>query len=81
MSWSVIADIDEQDLIDMLEARLSESRMFLVGAHITLADFINFIRLQETLFGWEDVTKVTFPNVFRWADHIQHLPYIWDMVQ
>ena len=55
--------------------------MFLVGAHISLADFINFIRLQNTLFGWDDVTKVTFPNVFRWADHIQHLPYIWDMVQ
>ena len=67
--------VSEDDLIEKLEEHLKE-RVFLVGSHISLADLFVFSQLIETIRGWEDKIKVTYANTFRWADHMQHLPYL-----
>ena len=73
--------LPEDELIDYLNKHFDkEARQFLVGPHITAADFITFCRLIEVMHNWHEYDKHAFPHVFRWADHIQHLIYIEDYV-
>lgn len=56
-------------------------KMFLVGKSISVADIFVFAALAHHWSQMEDKSKVALPNTFRWLDHIQHLPGIWDQVQ
>jgi len=53
-------------------------RMFLVGKQVSFADIIVFASLSAHWHFMDDREKTTLPNCFRWLDHIQHLPGLWD---
>ena len=78
LSQTMAAD----ELIDHLNKHFDkENRQFLVGAHITAADFLTFCTILDNMFNWHEYDKHANPHVFRWADHLQHLIYIEDYVK
>lgn len=70
----VVSRLDSKDLSEYINEYMSE-RMFLVSTNITAADIVVFSALA-IYFAQElkDYEKIALPNVFRWLDHIQHLP-------
>ena len=54
-------------------------RMFLVGQNITAADIIVHLYLADHFKEMLDMQKTNdCPHAFRWIDHIQHLPGMWE---
>jgi glutathione S-transferase len=70
----IVSRLDSKDLSEHINEYMSE-RMFLVSTNITAADIVVFSALAN-YFAKElkDYEKIALPNVFRWLDHIQHLP-------
>ena len=58
------------------------TRMFLVGDNITVADIVVLSSIAH-YFAKElqDYEKFALPHVFRWVDHIQHLPGLLEQIQ
>jgi hypothetical protein len=56
-------------------------RTFLIGHHVTAADLIVLMPALQGLSVLSDYDKLQHPHVFRWANHIQHLPGILEEVQ
>jgi len=70
----------EGELLAHLETEIDQTKVFLVGAHITMADFLSFKKILAHFSGLSGSDKLKHPNVFRWINHMQNLPYIKDMV-
>ena len=70
----IVSRLGSKDLSEHINEYMSE-RMFLVSTNITAADIVVFSALAS-YFAKElkDYEKIALPNVFRWLDHIQHLP-------
>jgi len=49
-------------------------KMFLVGQNITAADIIVVLYIANYFKELLDFQKIELAHVFRWLDHIQHLP-------
>lgn len=58
-----------------------ELRMFVVGHSITAADIFAVTKLLEHWGTLSDFEKIQLPHCFRWLDHVQHLPGIFEQVQ
>ena len=56
-------------------------RMFLVGLNITAADIVVHLRIASHFRSIPDSEKKDVPHVFRWVDHVQHLPGMLEIVQ
>ena len=75
----VISQIDVADRMspEELSVYLNKEltlKMFLVSFHVTAADFVAFTKIIEFVKSLTDLEKIALPNLFRWVDHIQHLP-------
>jgi len=57
-----------------------EMKMFLVTNHITLADIVVLTHLLTYMKGLDVETLLKHSHAFRWIDHVQHLPGIWEQV-
>lgn len=56
--------------------------MFLVSTNITVADIVIFAALAPYFANeLKDFEKIQLANVFRWIDHIQHLPGLHEQVK
>ena len=55
--------------------------MFLVGHSITAADIFALTSLLEHWGTLSDFEKIQLPHTFRWLDHVQHLPGLFEQVQ
>lgn len=66
---------ETEELIAILQNHLS-LRTFLVGRHVTAADLAVLLPVLHKLTTISDFDKLSLPNVFRWADHLQNLPGI-----
>eukprot|EP00347_Sterkiella_histriomuscorum_P004914 403358596 len=69
-----------EDLIKHLNSHL-ELRMFLVGHSITAADITTLAHIIEHFNSISDYDKIQVPHAFRWIDHVQHLPGMFEQVQ
>lgn len=69
-----------KDLVDHLNKHL-EMRMFLVGQNITCADIVVHLRVAAHFRDLSSTEKKELPHVFRWIDHIQHLPGMLEQVE
>ena len=71
---SEMADrLEVDELVTFLNEHLS-TRMFLVGSNITAADVVVLLRVAAWFRALKDYQKLEMPHVFRWIDHLQHLP-------
>jgi len=68
---------DTEELVKYLNTHLA-SRMFLVGQNITCADIIAYLSVAAYFKELMDFQKIEMANCFRWVDHIQHLPGIFE---
>ena len=71
--------LSPEELVKFLNTHL-ELRMFLVGHTITAADIIVLVHTLEYFNTLSDYEKVQLPHAFRWIDHIQHLPDMFELV-
>ena len=55
--------------------------MFLTGLSISAADLVVFAHVAKHFSALTDFEKMSVPNVFRWIDHVQHLPGLLKQVQ
>lgn len=55
--------------------------MFLTGLSISAADLVVFAHVAKHFSALTDFEKMSVPNVFRWIDHMQHLPGLLEQVQ
>lgn len=55
--------------------------MFLTGLSISAADLVVFAHVAKHFSALTDFEKMSVPNVFRWIDHVQHLPGLLEQVQ
>lgn len=58
-----------------------EMKMFLVGQNITAADVVVHLYIASEFRGYTDAQKKELPHVFRWVDHVQHLPGMLEQVE
>jgi glutathione S-transferase len=58
-----------------------KERMFLCGNSVTAADIVVFTHIAREFAALPDFEKLEKPNVFRWLDHIQHLPGMLEQVR
>ncbi|EAR91922.1 glutathione S-transferase, carboxy-terminal domain protein (macronuclear) [Tetrahymena thermophila SB210] len=58
-----------------------ESKVFLVGSHITLADIIVFAYTYHIITCLDDAAKWKFNNVFRWYNNVQNLEGMKEFIQ
>jgi len=68
-----------EDLVSYLNKHLA-TKMFLVGHNISCADVVTFLVVAEYFKELMDFQKVEMCHVFRWIDHIQHLPGLDELV-
>jgi aminoacyl tRNA synthase complex-interacting multifunctional protein 1 len=73
--FELINSLTTEELADLLDNDL-KLRMFLVTYNITAADIYAYAHIVHRLQGLQDFEKVEKSNLFRWIDHIQHLPGI-----
>lgn len=73
--------LSAKELAEFMNEHLAE-RMFVVSTNITAADIVVFTALAP-FFAHElkDFEKIALAHVFRWIDHIQHLPGLLEQVQ
>jgi glutathione S-transferase len=65
------------ELSDYLNDHM-KMRMFAVGKSISVADICLFANMVQYWRGLDWEAKMAKPNTFRWIDHIQHLPGMWE---
>ena len=70
---------EPEELTKLLNAHL-ETRMFLVGHSITAADLLSHAHLAAYFAALADYEKLQYPHTFRWLDHLQHLPGLFEEV-
>jgi hypothetical protein len=70
-----------QELIEVVNTHIGQSRMFLCGLNITAADIVVFAHLARQFAGLADHEKIALPHAFRWVDHVQHLPGLLEQVK
>ena len=75
-----VGRLDAKELADHVNKHMA-MRMFLVGENITAADVIVFAALAPYFSQLSADEKFAMPNAFRWIDHIQHLPGMYEQVQ
>ena len=63
------------ELVEVLTPHLS-LRTFVIGHHITAADLVLMMPVLTEFAVMADFNKLQHPNLFRWINHIQHLPGI-----
>lgn len=81
LSFSELAiRLGAEELSQLLNQHL-ELKMFLVGHSITAADIFALTSLLEHWGALPDFEKIQLPHVFRWLDHVQHLPGLLEQVQ
>jgi aminoacyl tRNA synthase complex-interacting multifunctional protein 1 len=56
------------------------TRLFLCGLSITAADIVVFAHIAKSFSALSDFDKIALPHAFRWIDHVQHLPGLFDQV-
>lgn len=73
--FELINSLEIQDLAELLNNDL-KLRMFLVSYNITAADIYAYAHIVSHVQNLQDFEKLDQNNLFRWIDHIQHLPGI-----
>lgn len=73
--FEVINGLQTEELATLLNNDLS-LRMFLATYNITAADIYAYAHIVHHVQGLQDFEKVAQNNLFRWVDHLQHLPGI-----
>jgi len=66
--------LEPAELIAKINEHIGQQRMFLCGMSITAADIVVFAHVAKDFAALSDFEKIDKPHVFRWIDHIQHLP-------
>jgi glutathione S-transferase len=74
------ARLSPTELTDYLNDHM-KMRMFVVGKAVSVADICLFSAMVQYWRGLDWEAKMAKANTFRWIDHIQHLPGMWDQVQ
>ena len=64
----------------MVNTHIGQSRMFLVGLNVTVADIVVFAHIARYFSALSDFEKIQLPHAFRWLDHIQHLPGLHEQI-
>ena len=54
--------------------------MFLVGPSITAADILAHAHVAGYFGALAAYEQIQLPNLFRWLDHVQHLPGMLELV-
>jgi len=65
----------------MVNNQIGQTRMFLSGLNVTVADIVVFAHIAHHFSALPDFEKVQLPHAFRWLDHIQHLPGLFEQVK
>lgn len=73
--FELIGSLSVEELGSLLNNDL-QLRMFLVTYNITAADIFAYAHLVNFVGEMQDFEKLANNNLFRWIDHIQHLPGI-----
>lgn len=73
--FELINSLQTAELADLLNNDL-RLKMFLVTYNITAADIYAYAHIVHYVQGLQDFEKTEKNNLFRWIDHIQHLPGI-----
>ncbi|CAI2369603.1 unnamed protein product [Moneuplotes crassus] len=71
--FELINSMEPQALADHLNNDL-KFRVFVATYNITAADIYAYAHIAEHVKGFDDLKKLEYSNLFRWLDHIQHLP-------
>jgi hypothetical protein len=58
------------ELTEMVNTHIGQSRMFLVGLNVTVADIVVFAHIAHHFSALPDFEKIQLPHAFRWLDHI-----------
>lgn len=69
------------ELTELVNSHIGQSRIFLSGLSISAADIVVFAHIAKHFSALQDHEKIAMPHVFRWVDHIQHLPGMLDQVK
>ncbi len=69
------------ELTEMVNNHIGQTRMFLSGLNVTVADIVVFAQIASHFSALPDFEKVQLPHAFRWLDHIQHLPGLLEQVR
>lgn len=67
------------ELIDFLNTHMA-SKLFICGIQISAADIVIFAHVASTFSQLGDLDKMEKAAVFRWIDHVQHLPGLLELV-
>jgi aminoacyl tRNA synthase complex-interacting multifunctional protein 1 len=73
--FELINGLQTEELATLLNNDL-KLRMFLATYNITAADIYAYAHVVHHVQGLQDFEKVEQNNLFRWIDHLQHLPGI-----
>lgn len=71
---------EAEELVAHIQKHLA-MKMFLVGQSITAADIIICLYIADYFKELLDFQKIEQAHVFRWLDHIQHLPGMAEQVE
>jgi aminoacyl tRNA synthase complex-interacting multifunctional protein 1 len=58
------------NVLSYLESHLL-SHTFLLSYHLTAADLVMLVAMQETVRGWQVEQRTRWPSIMRWIDHVQ----------
>lgn len=73
--FELITTLETQELCELINTEL-KLRMFLVSFNITAADIFAYAHVVRHVQALSDLDKLAQNNLFRWIDHLQHLPGI-----
>lgn len=73
--FELISSLSSEELGELLNNDL-KVKMFLVTHNITAADILAYAHVVHYVQGLTDADKLAKNNLFRWVDHLQHLPGI-----
>ena len=59
-----------ENVLSYLESHLL-SHTFLLSYHLTAADLVMLVAMQETVRGWQVEQRGRWPSILRWLDHVQ----------
>ena len=78
--FELMGGMQPEELAEMLNNDL-KLKMFLVSFNITAADIFAYTHVVSYVQTLQDYQKLAQNNLFRWVDHIQHLPNISKFVE
>lgn len=78
--YETVMRLSVADMMTLLNTHMA-TRMFLVGTNVSAADIFVFAHICEHFATLKSFEKMQVPHLFRWVDHVQHLPGMLEQVE